>query len=59
MGKSKKTGARSAVGLKCSVCGERIRHTEKNSKNSEKLELNKYCPVCNKHQLFTEAKIGK
>lgn len=60
MGKSKKTGARMPIGLKCSVCGNRRRHTEKNTKETpDKLEIKKYCSNCKKQQVFVEAKIGK
>lgn len=56
-----KTDARTAIGLKCSKCGNMTRrHTEKNTKNTtDKLELNKYCPNCKSVQVFKEAKIGK
>ena len=57
---SKKTGARIQVALKCSECGNLIRPTFKNTKNTtDKLELNKYCPKCKSVQVFKEAKIGK
>ena len=60
MGKTK-TDARTAIGLTCTKCGKMTRrHTEKNTKNTtDKLELNKYCPVCKSTQTFKEAKIGK
>ena len=55
-----KTDARCLVGLKCPKCGFMIRHTEKNTRNTtEKLEIHKYCPKCQQHQTFKEAKIGK
>ena len=57
---SKKTGARYQVALKCSECGNLIRPTFKNTKNTtDKLELNKYCPTCGKTTVFKEQKIGK
>ena len=57
---SKKTGARIQVALKCSECGNLIRPTFKNTKNTtDKLELNKYCPTCGKKTVFKEQKIGK
>lgn len=60
MANNKKTGARTAIGLKCSKCGFMIRHTEKNTKTTtDKLELNKYCKHCHSVQVFKEAKIGK
>ena len=57
---SKKTGARIQVALKCSECGNLIRPTFKNTKNTtDKLELNKNCQTCNKTTVFKEQKIGK
>ncbi|HOB25970.1 MAG TPA: 50S ribosomal protein L33 [Bacilli bacterium] len=57
---NKKTDARTQVALKCSECGNLIRPTFKNTKNTtDKLELKKYCPTCKKTTLFKEAKIGK
>ena len=57
---SKKTGARYQVALKCSECGNLIRPTFKNTKNTtDKLEMKKFCPRCNKSTTFVETKIGK
>ena len=54
---SKKTGARIQVALKCSECGNLIRPTFKNTKNTtDKLELNKYCPKCRKNTTHKEKK---
>lgn len=51
---------RAYLGLKCSECGEMRRPTIKNKKNTtEKLELKKYCPRCNKQTVFKETKLGK
>ncbi len=57
---SKNKGSRIQVALKCSECGNLLRPTFKNVKNTkEKLELNKYCPTCKKTTIFKETKIGK
>ena len=54
---SKKGENRDNIGLKCSVCGDFRRPTEKNKKNTtEKLELNKFCPKCRKVTLHKESK---
>ena len=54
---SKKTGARIQVALKCSECGNLIRPTFKNTKNTtDKLELNKYCKHCRKTTKHKETK---
>ncbi len=43
--------------LKCSVCGEENYITSKNRKhNANRLEVNKYCPRCNKKTLHVEKK---
>lgn len=48
------------VGLKCSRCGKQLRPTQKNKKNTtDKLELQKYCPVCKQVTAFKETKLGK
>lgn len=52
--------ARVRIGLKCSKCGKMTRrHTQRNTKNTDKLEYRKYCPNCKSVQIFTETKIGK
>lgn len=54
---AKKSENREPVGLACSVCGNVIRPTEKNKKNTtDKLNLNKYCPKCRKHTEHKEKK---
>ncbi|HHX33246.1 MAG TPA: 50S ribosomal protein L33 [Mollicutes bacterium] len=54
---SKKSENRSGVELKCSMCGFIIRPTEKNkAKTPDRLELNKFCKVCNKTVVFNEKK---
>ena len=48
---------REPVELKCTVCNNFIRPTEKNKVNTpDKLELKKYCRTCNKVQVFKEKK---
>ncbi len=43
--------------MKCPNCGFEIRPTEKNKKNTaDRLELNKYCPKCQKTVTFKEKK---
>lgn len=43
--------------LKCTVCGEKNYRTDKNIKNTtDRLELNKYCPRCQKHTAHKEEK---
>ncbi len=45
------------VVLACEDCKERNYTTTKNKKNiKERLELNKYCPVCKKHTVHKETK---
>ena len=44
-----KAGNRVKVVLRCSECKQR-------NYNTERLELNKYCPFCRKHTLHTETK---
>lgn len=56
MGKKKK-GARINVGLACSVCKTQAYVTERNKTNTvEKLELMKFCRVCNASTLHKEMK---
>lgn len=56
MGKSKGEH-RGNIELKCPTCGHIIRPTEKNKQNTpDKMEKNKYCPKCQKHQKFKEKK---
>ncbi|MBY0583865.1 MULTISPECIES: 50S ribosomal protein L33 [Murdochiella] len=45
------------VKLACTVCKNRNYDTTKNKKNNtERIELNKYCPFCKKHTLHRETK---
>ena len=63
MASSKKKEARSYVALECTVCKEENKvsrenyFVEKNKTNTpDRLELNKYCPVCKKHTTHKEKK---
>lgn len=50
-----KKGARTILGLRCSVCNRRNYVTERNKTNTpRKLELKKFCPHCHKHTLHKE-----
>jgi len=52
-----KKANRVVVTLACTECKERNYTTEKNRKNdSARLELDKYCPRCRKHQPHRETK---
>lgn len=58
-----KKGARNYVALECTVCKENSKVSRENyfvSKNKtntpDKLEINKYCPVCKKHTVHKEKK---
>ena len=42
--------------LMCSECLSRNYVTTKNSMTSERLELKKFCPKCNKHTIHKETK---
>lgn len=54
---AKKGENRGPVTMKCSVCGNTIRPTEKNKKNTvDKISLSKYCPKCRKHTEHNEKK---
>jgi large subunit ribosomal protein L33 len=54
---AKKAEARGLIYLDCTECKTRFYTTSKNRKNdSQRLELNKYCPRCRTHRLFREAK---
>ena len=45
------------VTMACTECKHRNYNTVKNKKNTpERMELNKYCPVCRKHTLHRETK---
>jgi len=48
---------REIVTLQCTVCKNRNYSTTRNKKTqTEKTELNKYCPHCRKHVLHKETK---
>lgn len=48
---------RGQVTLVCSECKSENYNTSKNKKNNpDKLEINKYCPRCNKSTLHKEKK---
>ena len=60
---SKKKEAREFVALECTACKEENKvsrenyFVEKNKTNTpDRLELNKYCPVCKKHTVHKEKK---
>ena len=54
---AKKGEARERITLKCTVCGEQNYRTEKNKRNTtERLELNKFCPKCQKTTEHKETK---
>ena len=45
------------VTMACTECKQRNYNTVKNKKNnSERIELKKYCPFCNKHTVHNETK---
>lgn len=48
---------RSYVTMRCTVCGNELRPTNKNKKNNpDRLELKKYCPKCRKSVVAKEKK---
>lgn len=52
-----KVGNRQNKTLECTVCKEKNYRTEKNVKNTtDRMELNKYCPRCQKHTIHKEEK---
>lgn len=54
---AKKTDARIIIYLGCTECKERNYTTVKNKKNdTQRLELNKYCPRCHTHRTHREVK---
>ena len=54
---AKKADARGVIYLACTECKERTYTTSKNRKNdTQRLELNKYCPRCRVHRVHREAK---
>jgi large subunit ribosomal protein L33 len=44
------------VTLSCPECKNRVYHTSKNKKRTERLELKKYCRFCRKHTAHKEVK---
>jgi large subunit ribosomal protein L33 len=55
MAKAKK-GARDYVAMECTTCGNRNYRTSKNMRNTQKLELTKFCNTCRKHVEHKEKK---
>jgi large subunit ribosomal protein L33 len=54
---ARKAAARDYVTLECPECRNRNYRTSKRIKgNSEKLDLQKYCPYCRKHTAHIERK---
>ena len=52
-----KKDIRMVVTLECTECRERNYTSQKNRRNDpQRLELDKYCPRCRKHQLHRETK---
>lgn len=52
-----KQGNRQGKTLFCTVCKSENYRTDKNVKNTtDRLEINKYCPTCNKHTAHREKK---
>lgn len=48
---------RNYVTMVCTECKHEIRPTSKNKKNTtERLEVKKHCPNCNRHTVFKEKK---
>ncbi|MBL7166953.1 MAG: 50S ribosomal protein L33 [Dehalococcoidales bacterium] len=54
---ARKSEARVIIHLACPECKERTYTTNKNRRNdSQRLELNKYCPQCRVHTLHREVR---
>ena len=52
-----KKGPREVIQLACTECKRRNYTTTKNKRNTtDRLELKKHCPWCNKHTLHREVK---
>lgn len=51
-----KVGNRQNKTLKCSECDEKNYRTDRNVKNTDRLEINKFCPRCRKHTVHKEEK---
>lgn len=54
---AKKGEARERITLKCTICNGQNYRTEKNKRNTQdRLELNKFCPKCQKTTVHKETK---
>ena len=54
---AKKSEARVEMDLACTVCQNRNYTSSKNKRNdTQRMELNKYCPHCRKQTLHRETK---
>ncbi|HEY41155.1 MAG TPA: 50S ribosomal protein L33 [Dehalococcoidia bacterium] len=54
---ARKTEARVIIHLACSECRERTYTTTKNRRSdTQRLELNKYCPRCRVHTVHREVR---
>jgi large subunit ribosomal protein L33 len=51
-----KGGTRVQVALVCSECDGRNYKTSKRATETERIELKKFCPACNKHTIHRESK---
>ena len=51
-----KVGNRQHKTLVCSECKEENYRVERNVKNTDKLEMNRYCSRCRKHTVHKEKK---
>lgn len=50
-------GPRENIILECTECGRRNYMTSKNKRNNtDRLEIKKYCPYCNKRTVHKETK---
>ncbi|UCC17267.1 MAG: 50S ribosomal protein L33 [Dehalococcoidales bacterium] len=53
----RKTEARIIINLACTECKERTYTSTKNRRNdTQRMELNKFCPRCRTHQLHREVR---
>ena len=53
----KKGDIRGVITLACTECQERNYTSSKNRKNdTQRLEMNKYCPRCGNHKMHKETK---
>lgn len=51
-----KVGNRQNKTLQCSECKEENYRESRNVRNTDRLEMNKYCPKCRKHTVHKEKK---